>query len=451
MRMIKKDFMIKNDFIEKEDLMVKDGLKTRYTGKRSVLKMLAMAAMVFVAGMWLSCAEAYAGTWQQEGDGTWYYQTSNGRLTGWHWIDGNGDGTAQCYCFDPNGRMKAGTTVDGWQVNADGAWVQNGALQTQQVAPGTHYAAGSGSATGTASGANGASSGSTNVIYAGGTSSAGNAGASGTSNVIYAGGAGSSGAGSIGSGMGSTASGGYTPERARAEAVPSYVTGTQAAYHGKVWTSDDYYVTRHEDTAGKLNWIEQCLTPGCYNPRSTGSHCEINTCREPGCTLGVAMSEYNAGYCYQHMKAHGIDAQLFAEQERAQRSAEYQAQVQAEKQRQAEAAAARAAAEAQARAAAAKSKSSGSSSGSGSSGSSSGSGKSGSSSSSGSKSSSSSSGSSGKSSSSSSKKSTSYYDSYDDGYDDVYYNEWYDQERYRTDWDYMSGVDDAMDDLDEDW
>ena len=56
-----------------------------------------------------------------------------------------------------------------------------------------------------------------------------------------------------------------------------------------------------------------------------------------------------------------------------------------------------------------------------------------------------------KSAGSSKKVTGSWRKSYDDGYDDVYYNEWYDEERYRTDWDYMSGVDDAMEDLGEDW
>lgn len=51
--------------------------------------------------------------------------------------------------------------------------------------------------------------------------------------------------------------------------------------------------------------------------------------------------------------------------------------------------------------------------------------------------------------SSSSKKT--YHDTYDDGYDDIYMDEDYDQDRYDKDSDYASGVDDAMDDMDEDW
>lgn len=47
------------------------------------------------------------------------------------------------------------------------------------------------------------------------------------------------------------------------------------------------------------------------------------------------------------------------------------------------------------------------------------------------------------------KKST--YDSYDDGYDDIYMDGDYDYDRYDRDSDYADGVDDAMDELGEDW
>lgn len=51
---------------------------------------------------------------------------------------------------------------------------------------------------------------------------------------------------------------------------------------------------------------------------------------------------------------------------------------------------------------------------------------------------------------SSSKKSNTY-DSYDDGYDDIYMEGDYDYDRYDRDSDYADGVDDAMDEFDEDW
>lgn len=51
--------------------------------------------------------------------------------------------------------------------------------------------------------------------------------------------------------------------------------------------------------------------------------------------------------------------------------------------------------------------------------------------------------------SSSSKKKTYKYDSYDDGYDDIYMDGDYDDDRYNRDSDYAEGVDDAIDELEE--
>lgn len=62
---------------------------------------------------------------------------------GWQWIDGDNDGTAECYYFGADGYMLSGaTTADGYTVNADGAWVENGAVQVQAAAsPAGHNAA----------------------------------------------------------------------------------------------------------------------------------------------------------------------------------------------------------------------------------------------------------------------------------------------------------------------
>ena len=50
---------------------------------------------------------------------------------------------------------------------------------------------------------------------------------------------------------------------------------------------------------------------------------------------------------------------------------------------------------------------------------------------------------------SSSKKTYSTYNSYDEGYEDVYEDDDYDWDRYYEDDDYATGVDDALDELDE--
>ena len=57
----------------------------------------------------------------------------------------------------------------------------------------------------------------------------------------------------------------------------------------------------------------------------------------------------------------------------------------------------------------------------------------------------------GKSGSKNSGNHTTGYDTYDEGYEDVWLNEDYDWDRYQEDDDYARGVDDAMEDLDEDW
>ena len=51
----------------------------------------------------------------------------------------------------------------------------------------------------------------------------------------------------------------------------------------------------------------------------------------------------------------------------------------------------------------------------------------------------------------SSTKKSNTYDSYDDGYDDIYMDGDYDYDRYDRDSDYADGVDDAMDEFEEDW
>lgn len=77
----------------------------------------------------------HAAGWQQDTIGYWY-QNDNGTwpFSTWQWIDGNNDGKAECYYFDKNGYMLSNTiTPDGYLVNSDGAWVENGVVQIQNV------------------------------------------------------------------------------------------------------------------------------------------------------------------------------------------------------------------------------------------------------------------------------------------------------------------------------
>lgn len=82
--------------------------------------------------------------WFKDTDGGVYYlwpysDGSRGRMvTGWQWIDRDGDRREECYFFHTEsdgtkGRMAEGTvTPDGYEVNQDGAWTAGGIIQTRE-------------------------------------------------------------------------------------------------------------------------------------------------------------------------------------------------------------------------------------------------------------------------------------------------------------------------------
>lgn len=94
-----------------------------------------------IAGIMLTCAvtilmthPVFAAGWQKDNVG-WWYQNDDGTypMKEWKWLDGNGDGTAECYYFNPSGYcVMNAVTPDGYFVNADGAWIVNGVVQTQK-------------------------------------------------------------------------------------------------------------------------------------------------------------------------------------------------------------------------------------------------------------------------------------------------------------------------------
>lgn len=87
----------------------------------------ALAASVGIA--------AYGAQWQMDDNG-WWYDNGDGTWPAnqWQWLDGNGDGIAECYYFDHSGYCTAdGVTPDGYQVNSDGAWVKDGVVQTRDM------------------------------------------------------------------------------------------------------------------------------------------------------------------------------------------------------------------------------------------------------------------------------------------------------------------------------
>lgn len=56
-----------------------------------------------LAGVMISAFSipAYAGSWQSDSTG-WWWQNDDGSYpaNSWQWLDGNNDGTAECYYFD---------------------------------------------------------------------------------------------------------------------------------------------------------------------------------------------------------------------------------------------------------------------------------------------------------------------------------------------------------------
>ena len=75
-------------------------------------------------------------TWENTPLG-WVYKTKDGSLhkKTWQWIDGNRDGVAECYYFNEEGYLVLdGVTPDGYSVNGEGAWIENGAVQIKTVA-----------------------------------------------------------------------------------------------------------------------------------------------------------------------------------------------------------------------------------------------------------------------------------------------------------------------------
>ena len=94
-----------------------------------------MAGILAVVMVLATSITAFAGTWKQDAKG-WQWDYGNGTKAAnkWEWCDGNGDGIAECYYFDNNGYCLINTTTpDGYPVNGNGAWTEDGVVQTKEV------------------------------------------------------------------------------------------------------------------------------------------------------------------------------------------------------------------------------------------------------------------------------------------------------------------------------
>ncbi len=100
-------------------------------GKKQIYKkaVALSLATAMVAG---SATTALAGQWKQDANGYWWDENGSYPKNEWKWLDGNGDGMSESYYFGADGYLLTNTTTpDGYTVNADGQWVENGVVKTQ--------------------------------------------------------------------------------------------------------------------------------------------------------------------------------------------------------------------------------------------------------------------------------------------------------------------------------
>ena len=94
-----------------------------------------MMAAVISAGMALCMlSTAFAGTWKANSGGWWYEEDNGSRPAGeWKWIDGDGDGYAECYYFDADGYMVHNREINGFSLNGNGQWTAGNQVQSEYV------------------------------------------------------------------------------------------------------------------------------------------------------------------------------------------------------------------------------------------------------------------------------------------------------------------------------
>ena len=99
----------------------------------------ALLTAALSAGMTLCMlSTAFAETWKVDFNGWWYEDDNGNRLiNGWKWIDGDGDGYAECYYFGADGYLAHNREINGFTVNENGHWVAGNEVQLEYVGGGT--------------------------------------------------------------------------------------------------------------------------------------------------------------------------------------------------------------------------------------------------------------------------------------------------------------------------
>ena len=87
---------------------------------RKLRNILLLAAAISLFTGFSAYAENY---WWVNALGEWGYRVNDGNLRdGWYWIDGNRDGSAECYYFQLYSLLTDTVTPDGYRVDENGIW-----------------------------------------------------------------------------------------------------------------------------------------------------------------------------------------------------------------------------------------------------------------------------------------------------------------------------------------
>ena len=99
--------------------------------------LLTLLGALTVSAVMAVTAFAGIGEWRQNDYGYWWQRTDGSYPANtWKWIDGDGDGIAECYHFDRSGYMDSDMWVDGYYVGNSGAWIVGGYIQRHTSAEG---------------------------------------------------------------------------------------------------------------------------------------------------------------------------------------------------------------------------------------------------------------------------------------------------------------------------
>ena len=100
-------------------------IRDKSAAGRKKCQMMVIAVLLATVALSMS---AFAGQWKQDDTG-WWYQNEDGTYvkSEWSWIDG------KCYYFNEDGYcLQSVQTPDGYSVDAQGAWIEGGVVQTQE-------------------------------------------------------------------------------------------------------------------------------------------------------------------------------------------------------------------------------------------------------------------------------------------------------------------------------